>query len=472
MLDDVSRSAGVNRSGWGRPGLRASVTLAFTLGSLALSTLLAVGTYFSARQLLVEQRERTAMRQAFADAALVRDSLLTSGTQVSDVLGSLSPPAGAVIHVHRGGTWYSSSLERPGHELTSVVRPAVDRGSVAVAWTDRTDPNSVVVGVPLPAVHAQYYEVSLVEELDGTLKTLLGALALCGVLTTVAGALLGRAASRRVLAPLGEVTNAAVKVSGGDLGTRMRDTNDPDLVALVGSFNHMVDALHERIQRDARFAADVSHELRTPVTTLTTSLSLLQQTQGLTPQAGEAVRLMTEELTRFRRALEDLLTLGRLDAQAHEAELSTLRAGELVRQALAIGGRSDCPVSEHPADGKDPEVLVDRPQVLRALVNLFDNADLHAGGVTGVRIVKSPHHVDFHVEDRGPGVPTEDRERIFERFARAGGAKAGTGSGLGLSIVAQTARNHGGGVWCADRPGGGTEFVLRLPTADMRESQG
>ena len=69
----------------------------------------------------------------------------------------------------------------------------------------------------------------------------------------------------------------------------------------------------------------------------------------------------------------------------------------------------------------------------------------------------------MHVEDRGPGVPADDKTRVFERFARAGGQKEGTGSGLGLSIVEQTVRNHHGDVWCTDRPGGGAVFVLRLP---------
>jgi hypothetical protein len=87
--------------------------MGFALGALVLSTALATGTYAAARHLLVEQRERTALRQAYADAALVRDKLLTSGAQVSEVLGSISPPAGAVMYVHRSGRWYSSSLDRP-----------------------------------------------------------------------------------------------------------------------------------------------------------------------------------------------------------------------------------------------------------------------------------------------------------------------------------------------------------------------
>lgn len=434
----------------------------FALGALVLSVALSLGTYFSARHLLVEQRERTALRQAFADAALVRDSLLSSGSEGSEVLGSIAPPTGAVMYLHRDDTWYSSSLEQPGQGVTDAVARTVESGSVGLAWTDMTDPSAIVVGVPLPAVDAAYYEVSVAEELAATLRTLALALAVCAALTTVGGAFLGRAASKRVLHPLGEVAGAAVQVSAGDLETRLRETSDPDLAVLVGAFNHMVDALHERIERDARFAADVSHELRTPLTTLTTSLGVLQAVPDLSPGASSAVQIMATELTRFRRALEDLLTLGRLDAGAGEGEPVSVGARELVRQALRASGRS-ADLLAAGNDVHDPLVDVDRRQVLRALINLFRNADLHGRGLTGVRVEAVGDHVEFRVLDRGPGVPPEDQERIFERFARAGGAKAGTGSGLGLSIVARTAANHGGAVWCSSATGQGAEFVLRLP---------
>ena len=446
-------------------GLRASVTLAFALGALTLSSVLALGTYLSARHLLVDQRERTATRQAFADAALVREGLRTSGAQVNDVLGSLSPPAGALIYVRRDGEWYSSALDAAGPELTGEVQRIVTDGSVGVGWTDATDPHAVVVGVPLPAVEAEYYEVSVATELDQTLWTLGLALAIGAGLTTIAGALLGRAASRRLLTPLGDVTTAAVQVSGGELDTRLPPTDDPDLAALVGAFNHMVDALHERIEQDARFAADVSHELRTPVTTLTTSLSLLQNATDLPPRSAQAVGLMADELVRFRVALEDLLALGRLDAGAYDTTPSLITVEDLVAQSLRAADKpADLFQLDH-SGGTEMTVEVDRLQMLRAVTNLIRNADVHGGGLTGVTAVCRDSVVEVAVEDRGPGVPPDDRQRIFERFARAGGQKAGTGSGLGLSIVARTVHNHGGDVWCEDRPGGGTSFVVRLPLA-------
>ncbi len=450
-------------------GQRSAVTLAFAVGALVLSVSLALATYFSARHYLLQQREQTALRQAFADASIVRDGLLTSGTQVSDVLGDISPPPGTVLFLRRNGEWYSSSLDVRTSDIPSVIREQADAGLPAIGWTGATDPGAVVLGVPLPAVDAQFYEVAVARELDRTLSTLRIALVVCAALTTVAGGVLGRAASRRVLTPLGHVTTAAARISAGEMHTRLARTSDPDLAPLVGAFNNMVDALEERVERDARFAADVSHELRTPMTTLITSVSVLENSPDLSERSKHAVGLMATELERFRRSLDDLLTLGRLDSGVLETQLSRVGIARLIRQTLEATGRpAGLLIEESPLD--DPQVHVDRQQISRALVNLMDNADSHGGGVSRIRVTRHDGVVDISVEDDGPGVDPADHERIFERFARAGHRRAGTGTGLGLSIVAQTMALHGGSVWCRDNDGRGARFVARLPTTTEDES--
>ena len=108
-------------------------------------------------------------------------------------------------------------------------------------------------------------------------------------------------------------------------------------------------------------------------------------------------------------------------------------------------------------------VRADKQELNRALVNLFDNADVHGDGLTAVGVVASNGRVLVQVDDRGPGVPVPDRELVFERFARSGSRGSRGGTGLGLSLVAEIARAHGGTVWCDDRPGGGARFTLALP---------
>ncbi|MFJ9388064.1 ATP-binding protein [Nocardioides sp. NPDC101246] len=445
-----------------RRGLRANVVAAFAAGALLISLILAFSTYFSARHYLIVQRERNALQQAYIDAALVKERLRTNGVNVAEVLSEIAPPRRTTVFVHQDGQWYSSDLATQAHDATSNVATSVETGEVALSWTDTGDRPNIVVGVPLEGVDADYYEVTHAKELSETLDTMGYALAISAAVTTLAGGVLGWYAARRVLRPLRQVALAAARISAGELDTRVEATEDPDLATLTGSFNTMVDTVVERLDHDARFAADVSHELRTPVATLTTSLGVLQGDSTLSPSSATAVGLMAGELDRFRGALEDLITLGRLDAGVRESEWEVLSVVDLVTATLAeaeISGRATVDV---PAD---LAIYADRLQVHRALANLVRNAETHGGGLTTVRAVARRGYAEIHVVDSGPGVPAAERERIFDRFARMGARGATTGSGLGLSIVAQTAQLHDGSVWCRDADSGGADFVLSFPLA-------
>lgn len=438
--------------------------LSFAVGAMLLSTVMALGTYLAARNYLVDERERAAVRQAFADASYVRDGLLTSGIEVSDVLGRVSPAADSTVIVRRADRWFSSSLQQGEGDVPPSLLHAVDDGLVAVAWEPSRDGPTVMIGVPLPAVEADFFEIVATPELDRTLNALRIVLTVFAVLTAAAGAVLARWATRRVVAPLDTVAAAAARIAGGALDTRLPTTEDPDLATIVGSFNSMVDAVHERIERDARFAADVSHELRSPLTALVTSVGVLDgRRHELSERSQQALDLISRDLDRFQRVLEDLLELGRLEAGAAALVTSVLDVRDLVRHALEEAGRS--PELMHVPDG-DGRTLVsaDKAQMHRALVNLFENADRHGGGLTGVTVTSDHDGVVVTVDDRGGGVPSEDRERIFDRFVRGGSRGSLPGAGLGLSLVSETVRAHGGAVWCTAGPDGeGARFVVRLP---------
>ena len=321
-------------------GLRTAITLSFAGGALLLAATMAIGTYLVARGYLVEQRERTAARQAFVDASYLRDGLRTSGAEVSDILGSASPPASSVVLVRRGDTWFSSSLDVGEDVLPRSLRRQVAGGSAAITWTAAPDGPSVVVGVPLPAVDAEFYEITSTSELEQTLRTQRRVLAGFALAIALAGAALGRAAARRVVAPLDEVAGAAARIAGGELDTRLPATEDPDLATIVGSFNSMVDAVNDRIERDARFASDVSHELRSPLTALVTSVEILEgRRHELSERSGRVLDLINRDLARFQRALQDLLELGRLESGSARQVTRKVDARELVRHALQDSGR-------------------------------------------------------------------------------------------------------------------------------------
>ncbi|WP_280265263.1 HAMP domain-containing sensor histidine kinase [Nocardia wallacei] len=286
-------------------------------------------------------------------------------------------------------------------------------------------------------------------------------LAVCAVAGTAIGAVFGLWFTRRLLEPLQRVTGTAARIASGELGTRLPDTDDPDLAPTVDAFNTMVDSLQRRIDRERRLVGDVSHELRTPLTTLTTSVGVMSRYEDELPQRSrQALVLVRAELEHLRRLLDDLLALARAEARMHGADAEPLSVRELLTHTLAelryppelLTVAADCTVT-----GRKLELE-------RALVNLLDNAEKHGGGVVGVGVDHRGTEVLITVDDSGPGVAEADRQRIFERFVTVRrGRRGGTGTGIGLALVAETVAAHGGMVECTDRPGGGARFTVRLP---------
>nr|WP_269204468.1 HAMP domain-containing sensor histidine kinase [Motilibacter deserti] len=321
---------------------------------------------------------------------------------------------------------------------------------------------SVVVAIPVPSVDAVVYEVSPLAELRTTLRALAVVLGAGAAVATLLAAVLGLRASRGVLRPLDPMAGTAAAIASGELSRRLPRTDDPDLATIVGSFNSMVDALQQRIERDTRFAADVSHELRSPLTTLVGSVDVLVSYRDQLPaRSVRALDLVTAELDRLRMLLEDLIELSRADPEAVRKAARPLDLRELVEAALVADG--DSPALLRAASG--PFVVEGDPRALRGVVtNLLHNADRHGGGVVGVSLERADGSVLLAVEDAGPGVPVAERERVFERFATLGGARGSASStGLGLALVRETVEAHGGAVWCSARPQGGARFVVSLP---------
>ncbi|MER7243163.1 HAMP domain-containing sensor histidine kinase [Kribbella sp. NPDC000426] len=451
--------------GFGRrtPGLRHRLVLAFALVALLVSAVFAISTYLLARGYLLAQRERVVQHQAFTDAEFIQRRLQSAGADVSAVLTAAGTPAGHTIILNWQGQWYASSLDQGRDAVPAAVRQHVTDGTATSQRFRSDDGPSMVIGVPVPSVQAEFYEIAPLTELDGTLRLLSGILSGGALLATAAGAALGVWGSRSVVTPLNRVAATAASIAGGDLDTRLPATLDPELATIVGSFNSMVDTLQQRINRDARLAADVSHELRSPLTTLVGSVDLLNARRDeLSDRSRRVLDLITADLQRFRRLLEDLLELARSDGGLDLRPSTVIELAPLLRQALGEVGR-DPSLLKGP---EDLQVLADKPRLGRLFRNLFENAERHGEGLVGVQVARSGCDVVVYVDDAGPGIRAEDRERVFERFATGhGGRGSSSGTGLGLALVAETATAHGGTVWCAASPADGARIVVRLPEA-------
>ncbi|SNT03123.1 Signal transduction histidine kinase [Geodermatophilus pulveris] len=444
-------------------GLRSRIVLGFAAGALLVSVVLAGTTWLLARGYLLDQREALLTRQAFADANVLAGRLSTAGADVGEAVAELVPSGGADVIVRSGDSWYSSGLDAGARDVPAELRAVVGRGSAGTLRVDTADGPALLVGVPVDSADAEFYELAPLTELQQVLRTLAAVLAAGALVATAAGAAFGLWASRRAVQPLEQVAGAATRIAGGELTTRLPSTDDPDLLAIVAGFNSMVDALAARIDRDARFVGDVSHELRSPLTGVVTSVEVLAARRTeLSPRADQALTLVQGELRRFRRMLDDLLELARIDGAPGTATTEVPLAA-LVREVLAACGRDPGLLVADP----DEETVVagDKRGLERAVRNLLDNADRHAGGTCAVHVHRREGTVVVSVDDDGPGVPAEDRERVFERFARGPNAarRSLPGAGLGLAIVAETARQHGGAAWCSAAPGGGARFSVSLP---------
>lgn len=283
--------------------------------------------------------------------------------------------------------------------------------------------------------------------------------------------LVGWLAAGRALAPLRLLTHAASEIHGGrDLDRRLPDPPGEDEVAtLTRTFNGMLDRLDAAfaVQRD--FVADAGHELRTPITIVRGHLELM----GDDPDdRRQTVALVTGELDRMARMVDDLLTLarsGRPDfVRRGLVDLDVLLA-EVAAKVPVLADR-DWQVER----GAQLVLHADDQRLTQALMQLAANAVAHSSPGSRIAIGAAAAGPRLHlwVIDHGDGVPEVDRDRIFERFARSASHRdRSQGSGLGLSIVSAIARAHGGRVTVLSTPDVGSAFVVVLPLRPADEDE-
>ena len=443
--------------------LRTRVMAWFSLVSLVIAGTLALATWHLSTGYMIDQRERSAVRQATSNARLIEDALRRGSAGLPELITGLGSEAeSAVLIVDDGETISSGNLVDPTRLPPAFLRLVAD-GTAAHQRTRLDDVPVLAIGLPLRAGTATFVQVSPLRELDRTFQFLSWILLAGTVASGVAGALGGRWAANHALRPLRQITGAAAKVARGDLEVRLPVTGDPDLVPLAEAFNDTASRLQQRIARDTRFAGDVSHELRSPLTTMLNAMAVLQRRNAeLPPSTRAAVELLDTDLRRFRRMVDDLLEISRGE-DTDRSTFEQLDIAELVQATARNGNRLDSDLLDIDAR---PRVLADRRRLERVVANLLDNAAHHGNGVVRVGVLRRDDQARIEVDDAGPGVPAEVREHIFERFARGSPADrdaTDSGAGLGLALVTQHIRRHHGQTWVEPRPGGGARFVVELP---------
>lgn len=282
-------------------------------------------------------------------------------------------------------------------------------------------------------------------------------------------ALLAWIAVRKSLAPLAHVTAQVEQRDASAMSPLDIHTVPEEIRPLLMALNRLLNRLDESIASQRRFVADAAHELRTPLTALSLQAELVDQAQD-SKELNEATRNLRSGISRASHLVGQLLTLARQEPDA-QRPLRNIDLAALARQVvgefapLADFKNIDLGVSA------DQTLLVNGDEeALKILVgNLVDNAIRYTpeGGKIDVTLSNDSSGVILRVEDTGPGIPIEDRERVFERFYRIAGNDV-QGSGLGLAIVKQIVQRHGALVEIeSGKNGVGTIFSIRFPVPSV-----
>jgi signal transduction histidine kinase len=459
----------LNRAAALRRSIRGRLVLASAGSILAAVALFTIATVLLVRHQLRASLD-TALRQRaqlFAQLAVTAPGVLTSpgalespvsGREIvvevidargrilaqSLTLGSRLLPQDAVVRAARvSGRAGFEDIRIGGREFRVYAAPIAQAGGVAAG-------GAVIVASDTTDIANTIHHLGVILTLSGAVAALLAVVA-------------AAALTRRGLAPLRRLAQAAEEIERtGDPARRLPTTglapggrrSADEIAQLTGVLNRMLASLERSRASERRFLADASHELRTPVTTLRGNVEYAVRHGA----DAEVLADLERDATRLARLVDGLLVLEREGAGTLELvpiELDRLVA-DSVRDHESTGGRLHLGTIEPVTVQGDAEAL------RRVLENLIDNALVHGPGGGGVDIALVAHdgHALLTVCDEGPGPDPQQHERLFERFWRGPDASQRPGSGLGLSIVAAIVERHGGRVLVD-----GSAFTVELPRA-------
>ena len=378
------------------------------------------------------------LQQAYSAAA--QQSVFAIRDKGGQLIEASTPEIGAIV-----ARWPPADSESSYFRLSSFGPSARDYSGVSIKLDSAAGPLSVTVA---EASGGDQLVHSILREFVFDIAWY--------VPPFVAGALLLAAFSvRRSLRPLRAASAQASAIGPESIALRLPETDVPtEALPLVIAVNRALDRLEQGFLIQRRFTANAAHELRTPLTIITARLDTLE--------GNGQLAALREEVARMNRLVEQLLCVARLDSVALDVsspvdlhELAEEVVGSMAHLALSACRTMALIGAEHPV-----MVTGNAAAIADALRNLIENALAHTAPGTEVIVEVGPEGT-ISVQDTGPGIPAEDRPHIFERFWRGKGVRA-SGAGLGLAIVMEIVRAHGGSITVNDRVPRGVRFDLRF----------
>ncbi len=293
-----------------------------------------------------------------------------------------------------------------------------------------------------------------------------------------AAGIAGYALARRALHPIEQMAKRAQEITPQRLHERLpNDDTDDELGQLARVFNATLDRLERAFDQLRRFTSDASHELRTPLASIRSVGEVGLQKDGTREEYRDIIGSMLEEVNRLTSLVDSLLTISRADAGNLQLAFADFPMMDLAREAVGLLEilAEEKSLKFELAGDESAIVRGDRLFLRQALVNVLHNAVKYSpvGGTIAVRVRSAGSQIIVEIEDHGPGIPEEDRSRIFDRFYRVDQARwrESGGAGLGLAITKWVVEANGGGVDLCDGPDEGCVFRVTLPSFSARRAR-
>ena len=467
--------------------VRWRLTLWYSLALAAMLGIFAAGSLAVLRRVLHDRTERfvegardsfvTELGFEYAATRTVPDAVTASHRDIRfsdiqflvfDAAGRAVQPAGGVMSLgHATARLGSAALLM---RIEGVVRAAGAAPATVVVPDPEGDYH---VALAQTTLGGAAYTVAAVQSLRGLHDTLRGVAAAYVIAIPLLLGLAvvgGYALARRALAPVIQMSRGARTISATDLHARLPIENPRDeLGDLAAMVNDLLARIEASVEERRRFVADASHELRTPAAIVRAESEIaLSRTSRPESEYREALGVIHEAGKRLSRIVDDLFLLARADGGHYVLRREPIYLDEVATDAIRAmrGVAAQRSVEIEPGLVPDATFSGDTELLRRMLLNLLDNAIKHAPSGSAVRVGldRADGAYRLSVSDTGPGIPTEARDRVFDRFYRAHGTRQGSdGAGLGLAIAQWVAEAHGGTIELARSATSGSEFCVTLP---------
>ena len=360
--------------------------------------------------------------------------------------------------------------------MRDVLKRAID-GEQAESMFESDSGKTITVSVPVErngVIIGGVYLAENVSSISDTVDSIQASLIVFSALIILIVAMLSIGISYIITQPMADFIEVAHAISKGDFSKRAAVKGTSEMAQMGRALNYMCDELNALDEKRKNFVSDVSHELKTPMAGIKLLCdSLIEAEDPGMDTIREFLGDMSEEIDRLTRLINRLLTLSRLDAGADNLNLSnvdiTMLVGAVIRSLKQFASEKNIAVDLDIKMGTERELAADYDKMYESVYNIVDNAIKYTeeNGEVHIRNYRENGMCIIEVEDSGPGIPDDEKHRVFDRFYRLDDSRARDtgGTGLGLAISKEAVQLHGGTIEVLDAPKGGSIFRISVPYA-------